>query len=296
MAYEHIEELHLSQYVQYLPPRPLDSYKNDFGHVLVVGGDKGFSGAARMAAEAALRVGAGLVSVATHKENAVILNSTRPELMCHGIQSAEALKPLLSKATVIIVGPGLGQSRWAKALAAMVFKSKKPLVVDADALNLLAAQPKKKAHWVLTPQEQAHRVLTPQEQAHWILTPHPGEAARLLNMTTEAIQQDRLSAVTLLQKRWGGVAVLKGAGTLVAGPDAVPVICTAGNPGMATAGMGDILSGVIGGLAAQKVPLVAAAKLGVLIHALAGDHAAKEGERGMIASDLLPYLRFLVNI
>jgi hydroxyethylthiazole kinase-like uncharacterized protein yjeF len=176
---------------------------------------------------------------------------------------------------VIVLGPGLGQSPWAKALVALVFKSKKPLVVDADALNLLAD--KKEKH------------------AHWILTPHPGEAARLLKTTTEAIERDRLSAVKLLQKRFGGVAVLKGAGTLVDGPDAIPAICTAGNPGMASAGMGDVLSGIIGGLLAQQVPLISAAKLGVLLHALAGDRASEEGERGMIATDLLPYLRFLVN-
>lgn len=275
MAYERIEELHLLNYVDYLSPRPLDSYKNKFGHVLVVGGDAGFSGAVRMAAEAALRVGAGLVSVATRKENALILNSTRPELMCHGVQTVSDLKPLLSKATVIIVGPGLGQSRWAKTLVTFIFKSKKQLVVDADALNLLAEKPEK--------------------HPHWILTPHPGEAARLLKMTRETIQEDRLSAVKGLQKKFGGVAVLKGAGTLVDGPDAIPAICTAGNPGMATAGMGDILSGVIGGLLAQDIPLIAAAKLGVLLHALAGDQAAEAGERGMIASDLFPYLRFLVN-
>lgn len=275
MAYENIETLHLSHFVQYLSRRPKDSHKNNFGHVLVVGGEWGFSGAVRMASEAALRVGAGLVSVATRKDHAFVLNSSRPELMCHGISSARSLNSLIAKATVIIIGPGLGQSPWAKALVAAIFKCKQPLVVDADALHLLAEKPQKKNNW--------------------ILTPHPGEAAHLLKITNAAVQANRLSAVKLLQKKFGGVAVLKGAGTLVDGPDSIPAICTAGNPGMATAGMGDILSGVIGGLLAQQIPLIAAAKLGVLIHGLAGDRAAKEGERGMIASDLLPHLRFLVN-
>jgi hydroxyethylthiazole kinase-like uncharacterized protein yjeF len=275
MAYEKIEELRISNYIEFLMPRHVDSHKNMFGHVLVVGGDYGFSGAVCMAAEAALRIGAGLVSVATRVEHAVVLNSLRPEIMCHGIRSARNLIPLLSKATVIVIGPGLGQSSWAKSLIKVIFKSKKPLVVDADALNLLAEHPEK--------------------HSHWILTPHPGEAGRLLQMTSEDVQKNRLSAVKLLQKKFGGVAILKGAGTLITASDAIPAICRVGNPGMATAGMGDILSGVIAGLLAQHVPLANAAKLGVLLHALAGDEAAEEGERGMIASDLLPYLRFLVN-
>jgi len=276
MAYKRIEELQLSQYVEFLAPRHIDSHKNMFGHVLVIGGDYGFSGAVRMAAEAALRVGAGLVSVATRPEHALTLNSVRPEIMCHGIQSYKELKPLLEKSTVVVIGPGLGQSPWAKNIVKSVFKSDKPLVVDADALNILATHPEK--------------------YFQWILTPHPGEAARLLNMTSEKVQGNRLAAAKLLQKKWGGVVVLKGAGTLIMASDAIPAICTVGNPGMATAGMGDILSGVIAGLVAQHIPLVRAAKLGVLLHALAGDSAAAAGgERGMVATDLLPYLRFFVN-
>jgi NAD(P)H-hydrate epimerase len=275
MAYERIEELHLESYVDLLEPRPIDSHKKLFGHVLVVGGDFGFSGAVRMAAEAALRVGAGLVSVATRPQHAFMITSMRPEIMCHGVNSAKDLKPLIAKATVIIVGPGLGQGRWSKSLVTAVFKSKKPLIVDADALNLLSAHHEK--------------------HLNWILTPHPGEAARLLDITTDEVQRNRLSAVKMLQKTYGGVAVLKGAGTLIAAPNAIPAICTKGNPGMATAGMGDVLSGVLGGLVAQHISLAKAAKLGVLLHALAGDRAAEEGERGMIATDLLPYLRYMVN-
>lgn len=271
-----IEKLQLTQFTQYLQQRPHDSHKGSFGHVLVVGGDYGFSGATRLAAEAALRVGAGLVSVATRPEHAISLNLVRPEIMCHGVNNAKDLAPLLAEATVIVLGPGLGQSGWAKKILVRVLKSKKLLIMDADALNLLA---KKRISY-----------------ANWVLTPHPGEAARLLHTTTKAIQHDRLVAVTALQKKYGGVSVLKGAGTIVVTENEVPVLCEAGNPGMATAGMGDVLSGVIGGLAAQGIALSIAAKLGVLVHAEAGDLAAKEGERGMIASDLFPYLRRMVNL
>ncbi len=128
------------------------------------------------------------------------------------------------------------------------------------------------------------------------MTPHPGEASRLLNEPTRDIQLDRLAAVKELVHQYGGIAVLKGAGSLISAPDRLPAVCDKGNPGMATAGMGDILSGVIGGLLAQGIPSGEAARLGVLMHATAGDMAAKEGERGMIATDLLPYLRRLSNL
>ncbi len=271
-----VQTLQLADFIAYLPKRPHDSHKGLFGHVLVVGGELGFSGAVRMAADAALRVGAGLVSIATRKAHADLLNLTRPEIMCHGIESFDELAPLLEKATVIIVGPGLQQSAWAKAcLSQIIINNQKPLVVDADALNLLALEPK--------------------YATHWILTPHPLEAARLLQCDQSYIQQDRLNAAMLLHKKYGGVIVLKGAGTLVVADKMPPAICELGNPGMSTAGMGDILSGVIGGLVAQQLPLDIAAKLGVLVHALAGDSAAEKGERGLIATDLLPYLRQWVN-
>ncbi len=270
-----MEKLHITQFAPYLKPRPRNAHKGMYGHVLIVGGDYGYSGAVKMAAEAALRVGAGLVSVATRPESALTMNVSRPEIMCHGISSDKALVPLLNKATVVIVGPGIGLSNWAKKLFLRVIKSKKPLVVDADALNLLAKKPI--------------------SYANWILTPHPGEAARLLKMSLDEIQQDRASAIHKLQKKLGGVCVLKGAGSLILAPNTMLAECDAGNPGMATAGMGDVLSGVIGSFVAQGFSLADAAKCGVLIHAMAGDLASKEGERGMLASDLLPHLRRLVN-
>lgn len=270
-----MEKLRLTQFASYLKPRLQDTHKGHYGHVLLVGGDYGFSGAIRLAAEGALRVGAGLVSVVTRPEHAVVLNASRPEIMCHSGEAKKELDILLTKVSVIIIGPGMGQSSWAKKLLTEVLDSKKPLVVDADALNILAKNPEK--------------------HSHWILTPHPGEAARLLQKTPQEIQHDRLHAIKKLQHTFGGVCVLKGAHSLILASTGLPAVCEAGNPGMATAGMGDVLSGVIGGLVAQGMSLSIAAKLGVLVHALAGDLAAKEGQRGMIASDLMPYLRRVVN-
>jgi hydroxyethylthiazole kinase-like uncharacterized protein yjeF len=269
------EKIHASSYTHFLKPRSRDWHKGLSGHVLVIGGDKGYSGAPRMAAEAALRVGAGLVSVATHKDNAVTMNIACPEIMCHGITNPHELDFLFEKADVIILGPGMGQSEWAKSLYQYACQQSLVLVVDADGLNFLAQ--------------------TDQYNENWILTPHPGEAARLLGTTSALVQQDRLTTIKEVNSRYGGVCVLKGAGSLVLAPNSLPALCDKGNPGMASAGMGDILSGVIGGLLAQGIPLGEAAKLGVCLHGMAGDMAAKEGERGMIAMDLMPYLRRLSN-
>ena len=258
-----------------LPKRPRSAHKGDHGHVLVVGGDQGMGGAARMAAEATARCGAGLVSIATRASHAGLQAAARPELMFHGIESAAELPSLLDRATVVAIGPGLGRADWGQALLETVLTSDRPLVVDADALNLLAAQPVRRGNW--------------------ILTPHPGEAARLLDTTTAQVQADRFQAVTELVKRFGGVGVLKGAGSLVASEDGALSVCNTGNPGMASGGMGDVLTGVIAGLLAQGMALDEAARAGVYIHGWAGDLAAKEGERGLLAMDLLPFLHTLVN-
>ena len=258
-----------------LPRRNRCAHKGNYGHVLIVGGELGYSGAARMAGEAALRVGAGLVSLATRGEHSGLMNLNRPELMCHGVETAVQLTALLAKVDVVVIGPGLGQSDWAKALFNAAISSGKPTVVDADGLNLLAAAPTTKPNW--------------------ILTPHPGEAARLLNCSTADIQQDRFAAALSLQASYGGVAILKGAGTLIASEHQLAVSNT-GNPGMASGGMGDVLAGVIAGLLAQGLSLQDAAQQGVYNHGLAADLAAeKDGERGLLASDLMPYLRQLVN-
>lgn len=270
-----MQKIQLKDFVSYLAPRERDANKGNFGHTLIIGGEVGYSGAVMLAAEAALRVGAGLVSIATRSDHAKVINLFRPEVMCHSTDTVDSLNDLLAKATVIVLGPGLGKTAWSRMVFERVLQEQKPLVVDADGLNLLAEKPANKANWVLTP--------------------HPGEAGRLLKKSTQEIQQDRAAAASLLQQQYGGCIVLKGAGTLVAATDGSLAICTAGNPGMATGGMGDVLSGVLGGLIAQSVSLAAAAKLGVQLHAQAGDLAAKDGERGMIASDLMPYLHKLVN-
>lgn len=255
--------------------RDRHAHKGDFGHVLMIGGDYGMGGAIRLSAQAALRVGAGVVTVATRQEHIALVCASYPEIICHGIHDASDLSPILKKATVIVIGPGLGQSDWSKNLMQAALQASKPMVIDADALNLLSKSPQKKDHW--------------------ILTPHVGEAARLLHCTPLEIQADRFSASKKLLDSYGGVVVLKGCESIVAIENEYPSVCKAGNPGMATSGMGDVLSGVIAGLLAQHFSLLSAAKTGVLLHAMAGDKAAQKGERGMIASDLMTPLRQLVN-
>ncbi|HEX23206.1 MAG TPA: NAD(P)H-hydrate dehydratase, partial [Chromatiales bacterium] len=235
--------------------------------------DHGMSGAARLAGEAALRCGAGLVSLVTRPEHVAAISAARPELMCHGVGDAIALKSLLHRATVLAIGPGLGQGVWGRQLLGAALASRLPLVVDADALNLLAAEPARRAQWVLTP--------------------HPGEAARLLGQTTSEIQADRLAAARALQQKYGGVVVLKGAGTLIVDSAGDVSLCSAGNPGMASGGMGDVLTGVIAALMAQGLACDEAARRGVCLHAAAADRAAAAGQHGLLASDLFPHLREL---
>jgi NAD(P)H-hydrate epimerase len=259
---------------QALPRRPRVSHKGSNGHVLVVGGGPGMPGAARLAGEAALRAGAGLVTLAVHPENSGVV-AARPELMYVATRSAADLVGALERASVVAVGPGLGQGAWARDLLDAVLASGRPLVVDADALNLLAAAPR--------------------ACDHWVLTPHPGEAARLLEATTSQVQADRLRAARELQREYGGTVVLKGAGSLVQSPGEVPYVCDRGNPGMAAGGMGDVLTGIVAGIAAQCGDLALAARAGVFVHAQAGDLASRAGERGLLASDLLRQLRSCVN-
>ncbi len=258
-----------------LAPRPRTAHKGIFGHVLVIGGDHGYAGAARMSAEAAARSGAGLVSVATRPEHALAQAALRPEIMFHGITDPTALLPLLERGSVLAVGPGLGNGDWGQALLSTALASGKPLVLDADALNLLAG--------------------APQRRDDWVLTPHPGEAARLLDCSTCMVQQDRFAAVEELVQRYGGVAILKGAGSLIAASGHPISLIQSGNPGMASGGMGDILTGIVAGLLAQGLALYPAARLGCWLHATAADHAARDGERGLLACDLLPPLRRLIN-
>jgi NAD(P)H-hydrate epimerase len=232
-------------------------------------------GAARLAGEAALRTGAGLVTVATDAQSIASIITGRPELICNAVKSAAELERLVNVAAAVAIGPGLGHSRSARDFFGTVTGCGKAVVVDADALTLLA--------------EKLLR------RDDWILTPHPGEAARLLGTDAAAIQRDRLGSVRAIVARYGGVCVLKGAGTLVATKDSLPWVCDRGNPGMATAGAGDVLTGIIAALVAAGCELERAAAAGVLLHARAGDRAALGGERGLVAGDLIAELRAVVN-
>jgi NAD(P)H-hydrate epimerase len=262
--------------MRWLPARPRDANKGDFGHALAIGGDAGMGGAIRLAGEAALRVGAGRVSVATRAEHVSALNAARPELMAHGVAGAAALEPLLQRANVIALGPGLGQGDWSRALWHAALAVGKPTVLDADALNLLASE----------------SLSLP---AKTVLTPHPGEAARLLGCDSAEIARDRFAAARAIAKRHTAVVVLKGAGSLIASAEGEVAVCPWGNPGMASGGMGDVLTGVIAGLLAQGLEPWRAACLGVGLHAQAGDEAAQSGEAGVLASDLFGPLRRLRN-
>ncbi|HEX6998534.1 MAG TPA: NAD(P)H-hydrate dehydratase [Gammaproteobacteria bacterium] len=258
-----------------LPRRPRTAHKGTNGRLLVVGGGPGMPGAARMAAEAALRTGAGLVYVAAHPSSAPAVAAGRPEAICHAVTEPAELDPLLEGCDGVVAGPGLGRSPWAEALWRRVLAAERPVVADADALNLLAA--------------------APAPRGRWLLTPHPGEAARLLGESVGAIQGDRRRAALDLAERYRAAVVLKGARSLVVTAGNAVWVCDRGNPGMATAGMGDVLSGVLGALIVQTGDLDTAARAGVLLHALAGDDAAAAGERGTLATDLMPHLRRWAN-
>jgi len=229
------------------------------------------TGAAVMAAEAALFTGAGLVSVATRDPIAIV--TRRPEIMARQVEDAGELGKLMTRASVVVLGPGLGMDDWGRTLLAEALTGALPLVVDADGLNLIAEMPL--------------------FRDDWILTPHPGEAARLLG--DKAIQMDRPAAVQALIDKFGGTVLLKGAGTLIGSRDEMS-LCPYGNPGMSVAGMGDVLSGVIAALVAQGLAPLQAARLGAVVHSLAADYLVdRQGERGLLATELLPEIRRLVN-
>ncbi|MFP2427701.1 bifunctional ADP-dependent NAD(P)H-hydrate dehydratase/NAD(P)H-hydrate epimerase [Enterobacter ludwigii] len=270
----HVSRVDASLLAQWLPPRRPTSHKGDHGRLVIIGGDHGTAGAIRMTGEAALRCGAGLVRVLTRIENSAPIITARPELMVHEL-TPQSLEESLEWADVVVIGPGLGQQAWGKQALQKVENFRKPMLWDADALNLLA--------------------INPDKRHNRILTPHPGEAARLLNCSVAEIESDRLLSARRLVKRYGGVAVLKGAGTVVASDEAMGIV-DAGNAGMASGGMGDVLSGIIGALLGQKLPLYDAACAGCVAHGVAADKlAARYGTRGMLATDLFCTLRRVVN-
>lgn len=253
-----------------LSRRRRDSHKGRHGHVLAIGGDHGMGGAIVLTAEAALRTGAGLVSVATRAAYVPVLMAKRPEAMGYAVEVADELIQLLARAEAIALGPGLGQGAWGRALFDVAIATPKPCVIDADALNLLAESPR------------------PLPLA--VLTPHPGEAARLLGVDTAKVQSDRYAAAHELANKFNCAVVLKGAGSLVAAPGRITRVCTLGNPGMAAGGMGDALTGMIATLLAQGHEPFDAASIGVWLHARAGDRGAIKGEIGMLATDLIAEL------
>ena len=274
------QRLNLPDLMSQLPRRDRDAHKGKFGHVLVIGGDEGFGGAAAMAAEAALRVGAGLVGVATRSSHVSALLARRPELMVKPVDSGQQLEPLLAAPSVLVIGPGLGRSPWSEQVLQQAINSGIPMVVDADALNIIGEG----------------RVGAGADTRSWVLTPHPGEAARLLNISNAEIQADRFGACKALQRDFHGTVLLKGAGTLISSGEETLSLCPYGNPGMATGGMGDVLAGIIGGLLAQGLSADQATQLGACLHGAAADRVAEEcGERGMMATDLLLPLQRLVN-
>jgi NAD(P)H-hydrate epimerase len=252
--------------------RANSAYKNRFGHVLVLGGDLGMGGAVALAGEAALRCGAGLVSVVTREQHVGPLLARCPELMVLGAQHTAGVTDRLAMADVIAVGPGLGREAWGRELLDRALSMDKPCVVDADGLNLLAERDG----------------ALPSGSA---ITPHPGEAARLLGVSNDDVQADRFATVKRLAERYRTTALLKGAGTLVVAENSDACgICLLGNPAMATAGMGDVLTGVVAGLAA-RMPAAAAVPAAVCLHSAAADRVvAEQGERGLLASDILARL------
>jgi NAD(P)H-hydrate epimerase len=264
-----------SQNVPALRQRQPSAHKGLFGRVLVIGGDHGMGGASLLSAESALRSGAGMVSLATRSEHVAAALARLPEVMTTGIHSANQLIGGVEAASVLAVGPGLGQGRWGRSLLSVAASAARPQVWDADALNLLAAG----------------RATLPQG---CIITPHPGEAARLLACSTAQVQADRLAAVKQLAKQYSAVCVLKGAGSLIADPQGRVSLCDHGHPAMATAGLGDVLAGLLAALLAQGLAPFDAACLGVWLHARAGEQQGKKG-RGLAAADLIPTIRQLLE-
>ena len=272
-----LELLDAGEITRALPPRGRAAHKGDFGRVLIIAGAPAMAGAARLAGEACLRCGAGLVTIATAPENVAPIVAGRPELICHGVHGAADLAPLLAAATVVAIGPGLGTSEWSRTLLNAALGAARPLVLDADAINLLAATGQR-----------------PPPQS--VLTPHPGEAGRLLKTNSAGVQSDRCAALRQLVERTGAVVVLKGAGTLVGAPGRVAALCTGGNPGMAAPGMGDVLTGAIAAILGQCGDPWIAARAGVVAHARAGDAVASGGGgRGMLALEVAEALRRQVN-
>ena len=267
------------QVAAFLKPRPRDSHKGLFGSVTVIGGSRGMVGAALLAGRAALKMGAGCVHVGMLADNAPVVDMTQPELM---LQSAmDALKS--TKSSVLVVGCGLGQSPAAQKVLYDALLLEVALVLDADALNIIAMRPDLRG--------MLHTRKNPS-----VFTPHPGEASHLLACSTEEVQKDRAAAVRELARHLGGSVVLKGAGSLCVTSNGKLHINHTGNPGMSSAGMGDVLSGMIGAFIAQGLSPDEALLLGVHLHGAAGDELARQQATiGMSAAEVIEWARWLLN-
>ncbi|MDN7125526.1 NAD(P)H-hydrate dehydratase [Pseudidiomarina sp. 1APP75-32.1] len=285
-AFQHLEQpfatlVEQDDVARHLPPRSRTSHKGRHGHVVIVGGAPGMSGAVVLAGRAALRAGAGKVSVLTHPESHALIASAQPELMVSSTEAASKtdVVKFLERADAVVLGPGLDQQDWGARLCQWVLGTEVPVLLDADGLNVVAQ----------------HRAWANRSAPLWI-TPHPGEAARLLDTTSDAIEQDRWQAVRRLAQELNAFALLKGAGTLIVGPESETIrICTRGSPALAVGGSGDVLSGIAGSLIAQGLAAEAILPCAAWLHGRAGEQAAIAGERGTLPSDLMDPLRKLVN-
>lgn len=274
------QRIHYQMLKDSIPARSSTAHKGNHGHLLLLGGNHGMPGAIIMAAEAAIHSGAGRVTVVTRKEHISALSVRCPEVMGRSIESEAEFKTLLHNKSAIAAGPGLGQDQWALSLLREVMVSRCPVVLDADALNLLSQHPQ----------------LRQDRKSPMILTPHPGEAARLLQTDTSTIQQNRFAAVAECVERYDAITLLKGSGTLISDHHQC-FLCSAGNPGMAVAGMGDVLSGVLGALLAQGIEPLRATQLACWLHSGAADEiVAQQGEIGLLATQLIPVIRERLNL
>ncbi len=288
------------QVTTFLKPRPADSHKGLFGTVTVIGGGDGMIGAAILAGRAALKMGAGCVHVGLLADKMPLVDMRMPELMIHS--AGDTLKrvthPTLSQvervslpsgrgtegeASVLVVGCGLGKSLAAQKIVYDALLLNVPLVLDADALNIIADRPDL-------------RGMLHTRKAATVVTPHPGEAARLLGCTTEDAQKDRARTALSLVKHLSASVVLKGAGSLIATCEGKFYLNQTGNPGMSAAGMGDVLSGMIGAFIAQGLSADEALLLAVHLHGAAGDELAKQqATLGMSATEVTEWARWLLN-
>lgn len=256
-----------------VPGRTAVMHKGSFGRVLIVGGDMGMGGAVLLAAEAALRTGAGLVRVATRREHIAPLLARSPECMATAVRQRHDLKPLMDWADTVVIGPGLGAGPWGQQLLQVCLQGldaqRQSVLFDADALNMLASH----THW--------------QTPINSVITPHPGEAARLLDVSRDEVQRDRFNAAEQLSAKYETNVVLKGNGSLIVG-NGYRGLCDAGNAGMATGGMGDVLSGVIGSLLAQGLDPLSAASLGTVLHSTAADAVQDRlGQAALLPRDVV---------